>query len=403
MATTVTQTMDVTQAMQTLKWMDEERRKDKLAIAALEEQIQNQRQQLAQQLAQIQELQTALGGVQTTLSRVTEFEQMLSNFKAELILQMDNRDRARRKEMGESERLRRIEYEGVTTNLSRLEKDLRALSQYGEELHTLRTEDQRLGEVVQQIEVVVADLGKRSDDRSKAVAYLEEQRRADNRRIVEIEQDLLPIRRNIDALDKKFPLLEESIQKQRVRVDAAAEDVKKYEQPIEELRASDFQREQKMNQYLDQGELVARELDQVRIRTQGFVEQQQEVKRALSALEKFRMRIERRQDEMAEKQRLTTEQMQRRWEEWQSAQAKDQKKRSVIIEERWRQQEQTNTNHLNRLDALRATSEMHRAQLDTMWESLRADATSLLKAAQDMYEAITAPIDEQLTVLRAES
>jgi chromosome segregation ATPase len=403
MATNVTQAMDVTQAMQTLKWMDEERRKDKLTIAALEEQVQGQRQQLAQQLAQIQELQTALGGVQATLSKVTEFEQMLSNFKADLILQMDNRDKVRRKEMGESERLRRIEYEGVTTNLSRLEKDLRALSQYGEELHTLRTEDQRLGEVVQQIEVVVADLGKRSDDRSKAVAYLEEQRRADNRRIVEIEQDLLPIRRNIDTLDKKFPLLEEAMQKQRIRIDAAVEDVKKFEQPIEELRASDFQREQKMSQYMDQGELVARELDQVRIRTQGFVEQQQEVKRALSALEKFRMRIERRQDEMAEKQRLTTEQMQRRWEEWQSAQAKDQKKRSVIIEERWRQQEQTNTNHLNRLDSLRATSEMHRSQLDTMWESLRADATSLLKAAQDMYETITAPVDEQLTMLRGES
>jgi hypothetical protein len=74
----------------------------------------------------------------------------------------------------------------------------------------------------------------------------------------------------------------------------------------------------------------------------------------------------------------------------------------VIIEERWRRQEQTNTEHANRLDNLRSTDEMYRAQLDVLWESLRADATSLLKAAQDVYEALIAPVDEQLTILRSE-
>lgn len=402
MATNVTQAMDLTQAMQTLKWMDEERIKDKASIAALQERIQNQEQQLAQQAAQIQELQTSLAGVQGVLSKVTEFGQMVSSYKTELILQMDNRDKTRRKEQTESERLRRIEYEGLTTHLSRLEKELRVLPHYAEDINTIRVESQRLSESLQVTEVDVADISKRLEEPARAVTYLEEQRRADNRRIMELEQDVPFLRKKIGALDKKFPLLEESIQKQRVRIDAAVEETKKYEQPIEELRISDFQREQKMNQYLDQGEQVAKELERVRTQTRGFIEQQQEVKRAMSALEKFKVRIERRQDEMAEKQRLTDEQMQRRWEEWQAAREKDRKKREVIIEERWRQQEQTNAGHLKRLDTLRATVEMHRAQLDTLWESIRADATSLLKAAQDMYEALTAPVEEQLAILRSE-
>jgi chromosome segregation ATPase len=402
MATNVTQAMDLTQAMQTLKWMDEERIKDKASIAALQERIQNQEQQLAQQAAQIQELQTSLAGVQGVLSKVTEFGQMISSYKTELILQMDNRDETRRKEQTESERLRRIEYEGLTTHLSRLERELRVLPHYAEDINTIRVESQRLGESLQVTEVDVADISKRLEEPARAVTYLEEQRRADNRRITELEQDVPFLRKKIDALDKKFPLLEESIQKKRVRIDAAVEETKKYEQPIEELRISDFQREQKMNQYLDQGEQVAKELERVRTQTQGFIEQQQEVKRAMSALEKFKVRIERRQDETTEKQRLTDEQIQRRWEEWQAAREKDRKKREVIIEERWRQQEQTNAGHLKRLDTLRATVEMHRAQLDTLWESIRADATSLLKAAQDMYEALTAPVEEQLTILRSE-
>ncbi len=402
MATNVTQTMDITQAMQTLKWMDEERLKDKATIATLEERAQGQEQRLAQQAAQIQELHTGLGRVQTMLSKVAEFEQIVSNYRNELIVQMDNREETRRKELAESERLRRIEYEALTENLSRLEKELRVLPRYDEEIAAIRAENRRLSELSQQTDVLVAELSTRSDDRLKTVTYLEEQRRADNRRMTELEQDIPNLRRKIDALDKKLPLFEEAIQKQRIRIDAAVEETKKWEQPIEELRISDFQREQKVKQYLDQAEQVTQVMKKIQEDTQGFIEQQQEVKRSLGTLEKFRARIERRQDEMAEKQRLTDEQIQRRWEEWQAEQSKGQKKREVIIEERWRQQEQTNEDHLNRLNSLRVTADVYRAQLDTMWESLRADATGIIKAAQDLYETITAPIDGQLTTLRGE-
>jgi chromosome segregation ATPase len=402
MAMNVTQAMDLTQAMQTLKWMDEERRRDKVAIAALEERIQGQDERLAQQTAQIQDLRTALSQVQGVLSKVTEFEQMVSNFKTEMVLQMDSRDETRRKEQTESERLRRIEYEAMVANLNRLEREMRVLPQYDESLDSLRVETKRLSEVLQTIDVTVTDLGKRLEEPVRAVTYLEEQRRADNRRITELEQDLPDVSQRIDVLDKRFPLLEEVIQKQRVRIDAAVEETRKYEQPIEELRVSDFQREQKMRQYLDQGEQVSQEMERIRTQTQAFIEQQQEVKRAISALEKFKVRIERRQDEMAEKQRLADEYIQRQWEEWQTARSKEQKKREVIIEERWRRQEQTNTEYMKRLDNQKSIDEMHRAQLDALWESLRADATSLLKAAQDVYEALVAPVDEQLTILRSE-
>jgi hypothetical protein len=400
MAISVNQSMDLTQAIQTIKWLDAERLKDRTTIATLEERLQVQEQQIAQQAAQVQELRAALAGVQGVLSRVTEFERMVSNYKAEVVLQMDRRDETRRKELAESERLRRIEYESLTTNLNRLEKDMRVLPRYDEGISGLRIEQQRLGEAIQHVDVAGADQSKRLEDAIKTITYLEEQRRADNRRIVELEQETPELRRQIDTLSKKFPLLEETIQKQRVRIDAAVEETKKYEQPIEELRVSDFQREQKMRQYMDQGAQVAQELERLRGQTQGFIEQQQEVKRAVSALDKFKVRIERRQDEMAERQRLSNEQIERQWEEWRAEQAKGQKKRDVIAEEKWRQQELTNGAFQNHFDALYPLVEMHRDQIDALWESQRANATGILKAAQDVYETILAPVDDQLTVLR---
>jgi len=402
MATSVSQAMDATRATQTLKWLDEERRKDKAEVAALQERVQEQERQLAQQSAQMQEMRTSLASIQGVLSQVDEFEQVISNYKAELIFQMDRNEKVRRKEQTEADRLRRIEHEALVSHLNRLEKELRVLPRYDEELSARLAEEQRLSENLQHVEVAVADLDKRVQDPEKAVAFLEEQRRADARRIVEMESDILELRQRIEALSVKFPLLEEMLQKQRTRIEDAIQETKKYEKPIEELRISDFQREQKMQQYMDQGAQVVQELERVRAQTQGFLEQHQLVKRALSALEKFKVRIERRQDEMAERQRITEEHIEQQWKEWQTARLKARKKQAVITEERWRQQGRTNDEHLKRLDALRSVTELYRAQLDALWESRRAEATSLLKAVQDVYETLTAPIDEHLEILRRE-
>jgi len=81
MATKVTQALDITQAMQTLKWLDEERRTDKATIAALQERLQGQERQLAQQAAHSRELQTTLSGTQGVLAQESECEQKDSNYK----------------------------------------------------------------------------------------------------------------------------------------------------------------------------------------------------------------------------------------------------------------------------------------------------------------------------------
>jgi len=401
MATNTTQTLELTQALQTIKWLDEERRKDKATIATLQEQMQGLDRQLAQQGAQIQEMQTALAGTQSVLSQVTEFRRLVSNYRDEIVLQMDQREETRRKEKIESDRLRRMEYEALTSNLNRLEKELGILSRWEENMSAFRAETRRLSEAFQRLDVSLADLSQRSDDRVQAVTYLEEQRRADNRRISDLEQDAAELHKRIEVVNKKVPLLEDTLRKQTTRIDEAIQETKKYEKPIEELRISDFQREQKMKQYLDQGEHVSREMERVRDQTQGFIEQQQLVKRALDKLERFQARLEKRQNEVAEMQRVAEDRLKRQWEEWQDKQDKQQKKRDVITEERWREQGRTDDVHLKHLESLQAEADMHRGQLDTLWELRRSHTISLLKSAQEEYEAETRLIDEQLSTLHS--
>jgi len=401
MATNTTQTLELSQALQTIKWLDEERRRDKATIATLQEQVQGQDSQLAQQGAQIQEMQTALAGVQSVLTQATEFRRIVSSYRDELVLQMDQREETRRKGQIESDRLRRMEYEALTSNLNRLEKELSVLSRWEQDMSAFRAETQRLNEAFQRMDVSLGDMSQRSDDRVQAVTYLEEQRRADNRRISDLEQDATELHKRIEVVDKKIPLLEDTLRKQTTHIDEAIQETKKFEKPIEELRISDFQREQKMKRYVDQAEHVAREMERIREQTQGFIQQQQLVRQAQDKLERFQARIEKRQNEVAEMQRVAEDRLKRQWEEWQDKQDKQQKKRDVITEERWREQGRTNDVHLKHLESLQAEADMHRDQLDTLWELRRSHTTSLLKSAQEEYEAATGLIDEQLSTLHS--
>jgi len=402
MVTKITDTMDLSQALQTLKWLDQERRKDRATISKLEERLQEQERRIARKTGQIEELQSAITRLEGQLSKVDDFEQMVSNYKKEMTFQLEQRDETWRKERAEAKRLRRLEHEAMKEHLNRLEKELRVLPRYDEQLNARQAEEERLTDKIQVLESTVADQDKRIEDATNAVAYLEERRRSDHRRLIEAEQSFPKIHKKIDTLTQKYPVLEQSVQKQAARIDEAIQAARKWEKPIEELRVSDFQREQKMQAYVDQAEEVAEELERVRQQTHGFIERREQVKRALSALEKFRTRIERRQDEMSERQRIAEERIEREWEEWQSERSKELKRRELVIEQRWQAQEEIDREQVGRLGDLEDLIKLHHAQLGSLWEVQRADANALLSAAQDVYEELVAPIDDQLATLRGD-
>ena len=398
----VTQPMEMTQVTQQLHWLDEERINDKKLIATLQEQVRLQEEQLSQQSAQLQDLQAKVTNVQNLIAKVTDFEETVSNYKSEILFELDRREGAQKKEKAESERLRKIEHEAIIDHLGQLDKAIQVIPRYDESLKARQAEDQRLGEGLQRLEATVRDLDKRSDDRVQAVTYLEEQRRADNRRIAELEQDTTGLRKRVETLAAKLPLLEETIQKQKTRIDEAVQETKKYEKPIEELRISDFQREQKMKQYLDQGEQVTKEMERILLQTQGFIEQQTAVKRALDKTESFQARIEKRQNEVAEMQRLAEDRVKRQWEEWQNAQEKELKKRQVVLDEQWHSQEKVNQEIVLRIEPLETQAQVHQSHLEALFDSRRMDAHRELEVAQSVVEKTEQAFAEARQALRSE-
>ncbi|MCS7282433.1 MAG: hypothetical protein RMK65_06470 [Anaerolineae bacterium] len=392
--------MELSQLTQMVQWLDEERRKDKALIAALQEQVRLQAQQLAQQQEQIIALQRAVAGIEPLLSQIPGIYQALEGLKAEVGRMLELREEQWRKEQREADRTRQLEIGALKDEIARVAEGLRPIPRLEESLAALQAEAIRLHESQQRMEVALSDLKKQAEDRAAVLVYLEEQRRADNKRIAALEMELPELRRRIEATDAKLPLLEEAVQKQKRYLEEGLKPIKEFEKVVEELRIADFRRNQEVRKWAGQAEEVRAELERLREERQRLIEIHPQVRRALDNLGAFQTRLETRQNEIAEIQRLAEERLKRQWEEWQTAQEKARRNWEISAEERWRQQERFNATVSKRLDRLVATAQLCYSQITAIWETRRADAVRTFAHTREAYEARIAEIDQHLAALK---
>ncbi len=305
--------MEFSQLTQMVQWLDEERRKDKALIAALQEQVKLQAQQLAQQQELIAALQRTVAGMEMLLSQIPALNQALEGLKGEVGRMLELREEQWRKEQREAERARQLEGGALKDEIARVADGLRPIPRLEESLAALQAEARRLTENQQRLEMAIADLKKQTEDRIAAVVYLEEQRRADNKRITALEAELPELRRRIETTDSKLPLLEEAVQKQKRYLEEGLKPIKEFEKVVEELRVADFRRNQEVKKWAGQAEEVRAELERLREERQRLLEIHPQVRRALDALSALQTRLETRQNETAEMQRLAEERLERPW------------------------------------------------------------------------------------------
>ncbi len=366
--------MELSQLEQMVRWLDDERKKDKALIGVLQERTEQQALTIEAQARDLDTLRRELGQLVADVRRTDDYPAMIERTHRDLSTALEELKATQRREKAEAERLRRAEIEALSQEVITVDERYRQTLRYPEMLEARAVGEQRLQTQLQQLTGSVADLTKRTDDRLQAIVYLEEQRRADTRRVAAVEGDLPPLRKAVDEFNAKLLRLEDSIRKLPARVEEAIQIAKSYDPKIEELRVADFQREQRVRQYLDQAAQVQAEVARLVEQTQKYALLFNQNKQALDALEAFRVRLEKRQNEIAEMQRLNEERLKREWEEWQAAFARDWQKRLVTEEDRWRREDlldQKFTEHLAQIDE---TSKLYFDEFATLWEELRQTA-----------------------------
>jgi len=155
----------------------------------------------------------------------------------------------------------------------------------------------------------------------------------------------------------KLVLLDENVQRVPLRIAEITQQIADQDKVVEEMRLNDFRRSQEMKGFLEDVGKVVNPLPDFIATSQFNLQRIQELAMAnqhsLDGIQGFQNRIEKRQSEVSEMQRISEDRMRKQVEEWQAEQ-----------EKRWKRQILTWTEQGQEHDRLHGTWETRVAQLE---------------------------------------
>jgi chromosome segregation ATPase len=375
--------MEIEQIIKQLDWLDDERRKDKTRLAALEERLAAQENNLLPVPGQIKDLGSELNRLQAVLARLDQVDEANRQMRMEAKQYFDELERQFKKREDEAAKSRMVEMRALDSTIADLRKDLEPIPEFKRNLKVRVDEEARLGRMLDELRGKL-DLAKRNEEEiTRSYRLIEDGRRQDVKRLTDLQGEVAALRKRADEM--------------RGQVDLNLTAIKKNETRTNELTVIDTDRREAMQAFADKQALFQVERErawkewearfvlietqtaEVEANLQAMDATHRAVIRSQAAVEELSQKVERRIGEFTEIQRLAEERFR---QEWVTFKADDQK--------RW-------TNYTLTMDEQR--NEVLR-QNEKLVEKV-TEIEDNLQDAQDLLQQINEQTEKRLQALLA--
>ena len=359
--------MDNEQLQKRIQWIEEDRRKEKDALALLENKVTGLEGSIAAVLQQGKDLSSEITRLSAIIIRMDQYDQALIKARVDSKQSIDDLEKAIKLRLDEFEKFRQTESRGFENNVLDLQKQLDTIPRLEKNLQaridieiTIR---RSLDELRNNIDTVRIE----EEEYTRTIRLLEDGRRQDAKRIVDLQGEVNAMRKRVDD--------------QRGQTELFNTNLHKLETRLNELVTIEGERRETINNFLDKQSITQVDRDRIWKEWQSrfdTIEKQavdiesqlitldsthREVKRTQSVLEELTQRVERRINEITEIQRLSEDRFR---QEWVSFKGDDQK--------RW-------TNYT-------LTQEEQRNEASRQYDKLADQTTHLEDSLQEMNDML---------------
>lgn len=392
--------MDRDQLAKTVQWLDDERRKDKQEIAALQERLAALGTETTGVSRKQQQLESDLAALSAILQRLSKMDEILDGYRKEMTRQLEELEQRRVEAEREADRLRKVEREGLNKSLADLRKGVEQTAKLERESQARKEEENRMSRLVAELQNKVTEFNRYLDERGRVVAVLEEGRRQDAKRIADLQTELSDLRKRVDEHRGKLDIVEGVARRTETRAGelmlAETERRSLQTQWVETQSLAQAERERAWGELRDKTEATLKSLEESSRRVDQYAETNREVRRSADEIKQTSELLERRITEATEMQRLAEERFR---QEWAAFLADDQKRwttHMLLRDEQWREHDRLTAKNEERLENL---EERTAEALDALhhWQSI--DATRLQNLLSLVREML-AEYDQNFTKVR---
>jgi len=373
--------MELDQLAKTVDWLDDERRKDKQELAALQTRLAAAVAENTTLARRLQELESEVSSYVAQLQKITKIDAILDNYRKEMTRQLEEVEQRRLDAAKEDERLRKLEREGINKSLAELRKAADILPALAREPDARKETENRLARSVAELQLKVTEFNKFLDERGRALAIVEEGRRQDAKRIGDLQTEQADLRKRQDESRGKLEIVEDLSRRTDVKLGevflAETERRTAQAQWLEAQAAAQLERDRAWTDLRAKVEAGLTGLEGYIHRLEGYDDTNREVKRASETFKQTIELIERRINETTEMQRLGEERFRQDWAAFMADNQKHWATHLLLREEQWREHDRLNAKLTERVDTLEADSAETEVALQH-WRALDASRLQLL-------------------------
>ena len=308
--------MDFEQIIKRLDWLDEEHRKDKTSIAQIKEQLSGFEASITVINQQIKELTKNLSTISSTSARIDQFDHALENHRTELNKYVNEMEKQITRNQTESQKRYSLEFEGINRSIENLQKSTDT-TEIQQKLDTRIIEEQRVSRYLTELDAKVSQVSANNNDYSLSMKLNEDYHRQESKKAIDIQADIVTLRKNIDDIKNKIDLYPDSIRRLETRLTeiVSSESDRKQSQKIflEQQALLQIDRDQTQKDLKNKIEKMGKQSQLLESQFQEWDSIHREVKKAQEVYEEISVRYERRINEISEMQRLTEDRFKQEW------------------------------------------------------------------------------------------
>jgi chromosome segregation ATPase len=319
--------MEVEQILKQVDWLDDERRKDKTRIGALEERLNATEGNIPPLANQIKDLGSDIARLAALMGRMDNFEEAILQARTETKQYFDELERQFKKQQEESEKVRRVEMRALDSSLAELRKELEPIPELKRGLKARVDEESRLARLIDEIRNRIETVRRSEEEYTRSFRLLDDGRRQDSKRLTDLQGEVAAIRKRVDEQRGQVDLASSALKKVDARMNemAAVETERREAQAnfLDSQALREVERERVWKEWQARFELIESQTSDIEENLQALEATHRAIKRTQQTVDELAQKVDRRINEITEIQRLGEERFR---QEWVTFKADDQKR-----------------------------------------------------------------------------
>jgi len=319
--------MELEQLQKRLQWIEDDRRKEKDALAMLESRLNALEGSLAAPQQQVKELAGEITRLSAVVTRMDQFDANILQSRQEAKRALDELAKEVKIRSDESEKVRRVEIRSLETSLVELRKSLEVIPKFEKGLLVRSEDTAQVRRMVEELRAKIDSVRTEEQEYTRTFRLLEDGRRQDAKRIVDLQGEVSALRKRQDDQRGQTDLMNNVQRKVEARLtELATVEAERRETMVgflDKQALTQVERERTWKEWQTRFETIENQASDIESQILTLDATNREVKRSQTAVDELTQKVERRINEITEIQRLSEDRFR---QEWVTFKADDQKR-----------------------------------------------------------------------------